>query len=120
MSRDLLVDKADLFAHQVYTASRNFPKEESYGVTSQLRRAALSIILNLIEGFARNKRGEYIHFLEISYGSLKETKYLLYFSIKEKYMEENEYKNLILKSEEIGKMIWERMNRLKIQKRNNI
>lgn len=44
--------------------------------------------------------------LEISYGSLKETKYLLYFSYRQKYIKEKEYKDLIIKTERIGKMLW--------------
>lgn len=80
--KDLLVEKSDVLVHQVYKVTRYFPKEELYGVTSQLRKASLSIVLNTIEDFARHKRQEYLHFLEIAYGSLKETKYLLFFLIK--------------------------------------
>lgn len=115
MAKDILIDKADNLAHKVYDITRKFPKEELFGITSQLRRSALSIVLNLIEGFARNRNTEYIHYLEISYGPLKETKYLLYFSLKESYIPEIQYKELITISEEIGKMIWERMTRLKCQ-----
>ncbi len=59
----------DEFVHLIYKETRNFPKEELYGVTSQIRRAVLSIILNYIEGFTRIKNGIKINFLEISYGS---------------------------------------------------
>ncbi|PJB19449.1 four helix bundle protein, partial [Candidatus Falkowbacteria bacterium CG_4_9_14_3_um_filter_36_9] len=58
--------------------TRSFPKDELYGITSQLRRAALSVILNYIEGYARKRDKVYKNFLEISYGSLKEAKYLLH------------------------------------------
>src|SRR3989304_2454267 len=111
--KDLLVKKADTLAHEVYSITKDFPKDELFGITSQLRRAALSVVLNLIEGFARRRDAEYLHFLDISYASLKETKYLLYFSIKEKYLSENDYNSLMIVSEEIGKMLWERMNRLR-------
>ena len=98
--------KMDEFVHLVYRISKNFPKDELYGVTSQLRRSALSVILNYIEGYARIKSKVYRNFLEISYGSLKEAKYLLHFSLKENYLMETDYKKAILLSEEIGKMLW--------------
>jgi len=78
-----LKSKMDEFVHLIYKITKNFPKEELYGVTSQLRRAALSIILNYIEGYARVKDKVHKNFLEISYGSLKEVKYLLHFSLTE-------------------------------------
>lgn len=96
----------DEFVHVVYDCSIMFPKEEIYGVTSQLRRAALSIILNYIEGYARQKDKVYRNFLEISYGSLKETKYLLYFSYKRHYIEKEMYDKTIVKADRIGKMLW--------------
>jgi len=66
-----------------YKISRDFPREEMYGITSQFRRASMSIMLNYVEGFARNSNNKdklYKNFIEISYGSLKESKYLLFFS----------------------------------------
>jgi four helix bundle protein len=68
---DILKDKADQFAYQVYRATKDFPHEEIYGVTSQIRRAALSVVLNIIEGYARIGSKEYAHFLQISFASLK-------------------------------------------------
>lgn len=83
-----LKKEMDEYAHFVYALTRNFPKEELYGVTSQLRRSALSVILNYIEGYARGREKVHKNFLEISYGSLKESKYLLHFSLVEKYISE--------------------------------
>lgn len=103
----------DEFVHLIYKETRNFPKEELYGLTSQIRRAALSIILNYIEGFARIKNGIKINFLEISYGSLKEVKYLLNFSLQEKYISELNYKKLLGYAEEIGAMLWTSIRGLK-------
>ncbi len=97
--------KADILAHEVYTLTKSFPKNEIFGVTSQIRRAAISVVLNLIEGFTRKSSKEYYHFLEISYGSLKEVKYLLYFCLQEKYIIEKEYKDIIEKAEEVGKLV---------------
>jgi four helix bundle protein len=93
----------------IYKVTKNFPKEELYGVTSQFRRAGMSIMLNYIEGFARKnkiKNKVYKNFLETSYGSLKETKYLLFFSYDVKYINKNEYDYGLELSEKIGKMLW--------------
>jgi four helix bundle protein len=58
----------DEFVHSVYGSTKSFPKEEMFGVISQIRRASLSIILNYIEGYARGKDKVHKNFLEISYG----------------------------------------------------
>ena len=107
-----LKDKMDEFVHFVYDLTRSFPKEELFGITSQLRRAALSVILNYIEGFARDSKKSYLNFLKISYGSLKETKYLLYFSFKEKYITKNRYLKAIKMSEEINIYFYFRANEI--------
>lgn len=96
----------DRFVHKVYDVTSKFPKEEIFGITSQYRRASLSAILNYIEGYARQRKNVLKNFLEISYGSIKEAKYLTYFSYKRKYMSERDYQEIISLNEEIGKMIW--------------
>ncbi len=103
---DQLKELMDTFVHSVYRASKSFPKEETYGVTSQLRRAALSVVLNYIEGYARQRSAVYKNFLEISYGSLQESKYLLDFSIKEGYLPEADGRLLVEQAERIAKMLW--------------
>lgn len=103
----------DEYAHAVYFLTRNFPKEELYGLTSQLRRASLSVVLNFIEGFARRKPAVKLNFWEISYGSLKESKYLLHFSFIEKYINEEDYKNSVKLAEEIGAMLWKALGSIK-------
>jgi len=69
----------------------------------------LSVILNYIEGFAR-RRGDdckvYKNFLEISYGSLKESKYLLFFTFEENYIAKEEYYIGLEMNDKIGKMLW--------------
>jgi four helix bundle protein len=105
--------KMDDYVHLIYKITKGFPKEELYGVTSQLRRATLSIILNYIEGFARQKKAVKQNFWEISYGSLKESKYLLYFSLIEKYLNQKDYDTAIKLTEEIGAMLWHSLQSLK-------
>jgi len=95
------------YAHLVYKITRDFPREELYGVTSQLRRASLSVILNYIEGYARIKDKVHKNFLEISYGSLKESDYLLEFSKDEKYINSDQDYIVARKlADEIGAMLW--------------
>jgi four helix bundle protein len=69
--------KAHAFVLQVYAATRTFPKEELYGLTSQLRRAAVSIPANIAEGFRKQSRQDKARFLNISEGSLEECRYYL-------------------------------------------
>ena len=66
---------ADEVAILIYRATRGFPKEEIYGLTSQMRRAAVSVASNLVEGCARESQAEYLRFLEIAFGSLRELHY---------------------------------------------
>ncbi len=69
--------KAYSFALSVYKATNTFPREEVYGLTSQLRRAALSIPLNIAEGSTRNSSKDFLHFLNIAEGSLAECSTLI-------------------------------------------
>ena len=102
----------DDYLSEIYEVTKTFPRDELYGLTSQLRRAALSIILNYIEGYARKRKAVLKNFLEISYGSLKETKYLVYFSFKQKYITQNNYQELTDIGEEIGAMLWGILRRM--------
>jgi four helix bundle protein len=98
--------KADDLAYKIYKATKKFPKEELYGIISQLRRAALSVPLNLVEGTGRQGKGETRQFANIALGSLAETKYLLEFSLRMNYIKEKEYKQLNALCAEIGKLLW--------------
>ncbi|MEK7137974.1 MAG: four helix bundle protein [Patescibacteria group bacterium] len=101
-----LRSKINEYIHLVYKATRYFPKEELYGITSQLRRSSMSVMLNYIEGYARIKSKVHKNFIEISYGSLQESKYLIEFSFDEKYIPKEEYQALKELSEKIGAMLW--------------
>lgn len=113
MEKDILKEKMDEFARGVYVVTKEFPRDEIYGLTSQIRRASISVILNYIEGFARTGNKEFKNFLQISYGSLKETKYLLFFCAREKYMSNEDYQRLMGLSEEIGALLWKRIQSIK-------
>ena len=104
--QDKLKVKMHDYVKLVYRVSRDFPKEELFGVTSQFRRSSLSVILNYIEGYARFKPGSKLQSYETAYGSLKESKYLVFFSYTENYIASTDYTTLTNLAEEIGKMLW--------------
>ncbi len=68
---------ADEVALLVYQITEKFPRSEQYGLTSQIRRAAVSVPSNIVEGSARESQADYIRFLNIAFGSLKELHYQL-------------------------------------------
>ena len=98
--------KADELAFQIYIATRDFPPEETYGITSQLRRAGLSVPTNIVEGYSRQGRKELKHFVNIGLGSLGETRYLLDFSSRLGYLPPNQYSSLERLGAETGKLLW--------------
>jgi len=66
---------ADEIALMTYKITKQFPREEIYGLVSQMRRAAVSVPSNIVEGCSRESRTEYLRFLEIAFGSLRELNY---------------------------------------------
>ena len=85
--RDLIIwNKSDHLARKVYEITTNWPEKEKYNLTSQVRRAALSIPTNIVEGWARYSDKEFKKFLIIARGSLYETEYLLNFAYDIKYL----------------------------------
>ena len=103
--KDLRI-KTHKFIKLVYTITNKFPKSELYGTVSQLRRAAISIMLNYLEGFARFKPKVKVNFFEISYGSNKECRYLVFFALDMKWINKKEYDELFGLSDNIGAMLW--------------
>ena len=100
---------ADKLAWKIYDLTEKFPRNETYGLTSQIRRSALSVPLNIIEGYSRNNKNEFRQFLKIALGSLAETGYLIEFAFKRKYFTLEEYNYLKPIKEECGRVLWKLM-----------
>lgn len=101
------------FAEKVYLVTRNFPKEELYGLTSQFRRASLSISLNIAEGKGRYSNKEFKQFLFIARGSLYESVTLIKMCLSLKYLTDKQYQELMIYCENIQSKISGLLNYLK-------
>ncbi len=97
--------KAIEFVTSIYGITNDFPKEEIYGLTSQIRRAAISIPSNIAEGAARKGRNEFMHFLFIALGSLSELETQLIIATNLKFLDKSNYEKLTNALNEIRKMI---------------
>ena len=85
---------ADDLAVKVYGHTKGFPREETFGLTRQIRNAASSVPANIAEGSARESRKEYLHFLYIARGSLTETQYFVHLARRLGYLAEGIYEGL--------------------------
>ena len=97
--------RADELAFKVFDLTDAFPKAYLFDLTSQLRRAVLSVPTNIAEGCASFHSGEFLQFLNVSRRSLSETQYLLYFACRRKLIKQSELSELNSLSEEISKML---------------
>lgn len=105
--RDLIVwQKAYKLCLQTYKETRSFPKNEEFGLVSQLRRCVVSIPSNISEGYNRKSKKEYIHFLFIAHGSLGEYQTQIMIAKDIGYLDTEKYEYLHNLSEEVGKMLW--------------
>ena len=96
---------AHKLALETYELTNKFPSKEQYSLTSQLRRAVVSVPANIAEGNARNSKKEFIRFLFTAKGSLAEVKYFLLLSKDLNYISQKEYNQLSSKADEVGKML---------------
>lgn len=86
--------RADDLTVAIYEQTQAFPKEELYGLTAQLRRAAYSVPANIAEGSARESKRDYLHFLYIARGSLTEVQYFVHLSHRLGYLSDTDYQTL--------------------------
>ena len=96
---------ADELVLNIYKNTTQFPKEEIFGLTSQIRLAAVSIPSNIVEGSARSSEAEYIRFLEIAYGSAKEIEYQIGLSYRLGFLEKSPYNELASQTTETAKVL---------------
>ena len=97
--------KAHKLVLDVYVSTKKFPKDELYGVTSQLRRAVVSISANIVEGAGRKTKADFARFLTMSLGSTNEVEYFLLLSRDLEYLNIEKYKLLNQQLVEIRKML---------------
>ena len=85
---------ADDLTVAIYEHTRGLPRDEVYGLTSQIRRAAYSVPANIAEGSARESKRDYLHFLYIARGSLSETQYFVHLARRLGYLADPDYRSL--------------------------
>lgn len=104
--RDLIVWKKSMdLAEEIYVLTNNYSKHELYGLTNQMRRAAVSIPSNIAEGQGRESIKEFARFLSIAHGSLTELETQLLLSIRLGYVNENQIESIRNHIDEIGRML---------------
>lgn len=97
--------KSHKMALDVYAVTKRFPKDERFGMISQLRRASLSVPTNIVEGTGRSSQKEFAYFINISSASAAEVEYLLKFSFDINYIAEEQYNSLTTEVISIRKML---------------
>ena len=118
--RNLLVwQKAMSMTTFIYNSTNHFPKEEIFGLTSQIRRSSISIPSNIAEGFGRDSCKEYLRFLNISISSLFELQTQLEIAKNITYLNETEFKTLYEYSRELERMLVSFTNKIKERNQKN-
>ena len=97
--------KAKELVGKVYEFTKTFPDEEKYALSSQIRRAAISVPSNIAEGLSRSTTKEQCHFLDIAFGSLMEVDCQLEIACDLSYIAKEEYKNIYIEIKTLAKMI---------------
>jgi len=117
MARDFRKIKAWQYADDlsvlVYLVTRDFPKDEAYVITSQLRRAVVSVPANIVEGASREHKKEYLHFLYIARASIAETEYFLHLSKRLGYLQDESYNKVDELRKETAKTLQGLINSVK-------
>jgi len=90
----------------IYKLTAAFPRDELYALTSQLRRAAISVVANIVEGNSRHSKKDYIRFIVISIGSLSEVEYYLLLAHDLGYISDTQYEQLEQKQKELARLLY--------------
>ena len=100
---DLIVwQKAHAMVLKIYSQTKNFPKEELFGITSQIRRAAVSVPNNIVEGYKRTGKQDTLRFLNIAQASLEEVRYLIILSFDLNLLDN---KDILEDANEVGRIL---------------
>jgi len=97
--------KAIDFADLIYNRTRGFPPDERFGLTNQLRRAAVSISSNIAEGSSRSSKGDFARFVEIATGSVFEVVSQAFIAQRQRLLNENEFRQIYTDAEELSRML---------------
>ncbi len=97
--------KAIDFADAIYADTRSFPAEERFGLTNQLRRAAVSISSNIAEGSSRNSQVDFARFVEIAAGSVFEVTSQTFVARRQSFMTEDQFRRIYAAAEELSRML---------------
>ena len=100
-----------------YKSTKMYPSDEKFGLTSQDRRASVSVMLNYIEGFARMKFGVMVNMFETSFASLKESIYCRFLAKELSYITVEEYRQALILKERIGAMLYKTIEGIKNKNR---
>ena len=101
------------FVVSIYRLTRDWPKEEQYGLTSQIRRAAASIPANIAEGQGRNSPKEFVHFLGIANGSMREVETFLAIAARLEFFDQMTFEEMMNQATEVGKPLRGLIRRLR-------
>ena len=97
--------KAHELVLEIYKVTKTFPSSEKYSLTAQIRRSSASVATNIVEGYKRRSDKDFAHFLNIADSSLEETKYHVLLAHDLKYMDKDNYEQLSMLLEEVGRML---------------
>lgn len=105
--------RAREFVKLTYLLTSEFPRSEEFGLKNQIRRAAVSVVLNIVEGYRRNSTKDYLHFLNIAQGSLTELEASFELCLDLQFISDSEYEKIELKRGEISFLIYKLIESLK-------
>ena len=105
--KDLKVwQKAHQLTLNIYKVTKEFPDDEKFGLTIQIRRSCSSVPTNVVEGFKRQSKKDQAHFFNVAQSSLEETKYHLILSRDLGYLENGIFEELLERTEEVSRMLY--------------
>ena len=105
--KELIVwQKSRHLVKDIYTLTQKFPADESFGLTQQIRRAAISIPSNIAEGSGRRTDNDFSHFIDIANGSAFEVETQLYLSLDLEYISQSEFEEVVAKLTDVERLIY--------------